>query len=207
MYQKPRIRINTFGKLAFPQYIWKLPNNKNKIYLTFDDGPIPGPTEWVLDILKRYNIPATFFCVGDNIRKHPSIYKRIIDEGHSVGNHSFNHVNGWKCTRAEYEENVEKAEGYIKSTLFRPPYGKIRPRVARQLRHRYKIIMWDVLSRDYDQSLTGKECAKIVLQSTVSGSIIVFHDSVKSEANLKTALPIVIEKLLAKGFTFEKIPS
>jgi len=182
-----------------------LPNSKNKIFLTFDDGPIPGPTEWVLDLLGQYNIKATFFCVGDNVRKHPQIYRRILDEGHGVGNHSFNHLNGWKCPRTEYEENVAKAEEFISTKLYRPPYGRIRPRVARQLLHRYKIIMWDILSRDYDQTLTGKECANIVLQGTVPGSIIVFHDSLKSEKNLKTALPIVIENLLAKGFTFAKI--
>lgn len=174
-------------------------------FLTFDDGPIPGVTEWVLDILKEKNLKATFFCVGDNVRKHPHVFQRIIDEGHAVGNHSYNHLNGWKTPREEYLENIAKAQVLIKSNLLRPPYGKVMPHVARELSRKYKIIMWDVLSRDYNANLTGRDCAKIVIDKVRSGSIIVFHDSLKAERNLKVALPLVINILQKRGFSFDKI--
>ena len=193
------------GNIAFPRYIWNLDSQNQSIFLTFDDGPIPGVTEWVLELLKSQNIKATFFCVGDNVRKYPHIFERIIDEGHAVGNHSFNHLNGWKTPREEYITNIAKASGLISSNLLRPPYGKILPYVGRTLSKKYKIIMWDVLSRDYDINLTGKQCARIVIDKARAGSIVVFHDSIKAERNLKVALPLVIKSLLRKGYHFDKI--
>ncbi len=205
MYPKPRIRISVLGRLAFPHFIWKVESQPQTVFLTFDDGPIPGVTEWVLDTLRERNIKATFFCVGDNVRKHPHVFQRIIDEGHAVGNHTFNHLNGWKTTKDEYIANIYKASEYITSNLLRPPYGKISPRVARELSRNYKIVMWDVLSRDYNQSLSGHDCARIVADKARAGSIIVFHDSIKAQHNVRVALPIVIDDLRRKGFSFDKI--
>lgn len=205
MYPKPRIRISVLGRLAFPHFIWKVDSQPQTVFLTFDDGPIPGVTEWVLDTLADHNIKATFFCVGDNVRKHPQVYQRIISEGHAVGNHTFNHLNGWKTPKEEYISNIDRASALIDSNLLRPPYGKIMPRVARELSRRYKIVMWDVLTRDYNQALSGHDCARIVADKTRAGSIIVFHDSIKAESNLKVALPIVIADLSSKGYSFDKI--
>ena len=198
--------------LLFPKYIWKLPNGEKKIYLTFDDGPIPEVTEWVLDILKHENIKATFFCIGDNIKKHPAIFKRIIAENHAVGNHTFKHLNGWKTSPKDYIKNVQLCEEEIlkhtnlKSKLFRPPYGKVRRTQASAIQKTdYKIIMWDVLSYDFDKDLNEEECLIKVIKNTSNGSIIVFHDSIKSNNNLKFVLPKAIQLLKKKGYIFDKI--
>lgn len=191
--------------MAFPHYVWKVESQPQTVFLTFDDGPVPGITEWVLDILLQYGIKATFFCVGDNVRKHPHVYQRILAEGHAVGNHTHNHLNGWKTSREDYLANIEQAALFVDSNLLRPPYGKIMPRVARELSRKYKIVMWDVLSRDYNPSLSGHDCARIVAQKSRPGSIIVFHDSIKAERNIKIALPIVIDDLIRKGYSFGKI--
>ena len=196
-------KIPTIIKKYYPKLVWDLPNAENKIYLTFDDGPVPEVTEWVLDLLKEYNIKATFFCIGDNVVKHPEIYKRILTEGHAVGNHTFNHLNGWKTSGGQYIKNVIACQDVVDSKLFRPPYGRIKKSQLNKLSLRYKIVMWDVLSGDFDQNLTPKKCYKNVIENTVPGSIIVFHDSLKAEGNLKYALPKSIEHLLAKGFVFE----
>jgi peptidoglycan-N-acetylglucosamine deacetylase len=201
----PRISLATLGRMAFPRYIWRMPDKNKNIYLTFDDGPVPVVTEWVLDLLKSRKILATFFCVGDNVRKYPEIYSRILDEGHSVGNHTYNHLNGWKNSLPEYRRNIASAEKEIQSGLFRPPYGKIRPMIGREISNRYKIIMWDVLSRDFDSAVSGDKCAAIVLAETRPGSIIVFHDSPKSKTNLMHALPICIDTLKERGYKFEPI--
>lgn len=205
MYPRPRIRISILGRLAFPHLVWKVEDRPQTVFLTFDDGPVPGVTEWVLDMLRDRGLKATFFCVGDNVRKYPHIYQRIISEGHAVGNHTYNHLNGWKTAKEDYIANVDKASGYIHSNLLRPPYGKILPRAARILSRKYKIVMWDVLSRDYNPALSGHDCARIVATKATAGSIIVFHDSLKAERNIRVALPIVIDDLQRKGFSFDKI--
>ncbi|WP_310557266.1 polysaccharide deacetylase family protein [Flavobacterium sp.] len=204
-------------KRLFSNQVWDIPNSENKIYLTFDDGPTPEITEWVLEILKENNSKATFFCIGKNVEKHPKIFKKVISEGHSIGNHTFNHTNGWKTTTADYIQNVELCQKQIlnlkseiltiKSRIFRPPYGKIKAKQSRQLRKLgYKIIMWDVLSADFDQTISPEKCIENATKKVSSGSIIVFHDSIKAAENLKYALPKVIEILKKKGFSFDVIP-
>ncbi|UGS21409.1 polysaccharide deacetylase family protein [Flavobacterium cyclinae] len=206
------VKTNKVIKKIFNNLVWDIPNSENKIYLTFDDGPIPSVTEWVLDVLKSENIKATFFCIGDNIKKYPEIYKRILTEGHQIGNHTFNHLNGWKTKTNYYIENFKLCETEHSklnpkhSFLFRPPYGKIKPSQSKEIRQLgYKIIMWDVLSYDFDQNISEEECLKNVISNTSQGSIIVFHDSLKAEKNLKYGLPKAIQILKNKGFTFDVI--
>ena len=191
-------------------FIWEIPNSNNTIYLTFDDGPIPEVTEWVLDILKEENIKATFFCIGDNIQKHPTIYQRILNEGHKTGNHTFNHLNGWSTKTKNYIENFKLCETeHLKLNsehflLFRPPYGKMTLSQSKKIQKLgYKIIMWDVLSYDFKASITAEKCKENVLKNTTAGSIIVFHDSIKAEKTLRKILPEVIQELKNKGFQFD----
>lgn len=205
------IKTNYLIKRIFSNYIWEIPNRENKVFLTFDDGPIPEITEWTLAQLKQYNAKATFFCIGDNIAKHAEIFQKVIDEGHAIGNHTFNHLNGWETSLEEYIENTRKCSLFMRDKgdgfeLFRPPYGKIKPSQSRVLRKTgYKIIMWDVLSRDFDQTISPQECLDNVLKNIGSGSIIVFHDSVKAEQNLKYVLPKTLAFLKEKGFVCESI--
>ena len=203
------VKTNKWIKKIFNNLVWDIPNSDKKIYLTFDDGPIPEVTEWVLDILKSKEIKATFFCIGDNIKKHPEVYKRILAEGHQTGNHTFNHLNGWKTKTNHYIDNFKLCETeQLKlktqnSKLFRPPYGKIKPIQSKAIRQLgYKIIMWDVLSYDFDSTISAEKCLENVILNTKQGSIIVFHDSVKAEKNLKYALPKAIQILKDKGFIF-----
>ena len=212
------VKTNYVIKRIFPNYVWDIPNRENKIYLTFDDGPTPEITEWTLEQLKKYDAKATFFCIGNNIEKHPDIFQKIIDDNHAVGNHTFNHLKGWETDTNEYVENTrrcsllmrEKGKGIRDKgaafELFRPPYGKIKTSQSRTL-HRlgYKIIMWDVLSRDFDKTITPEKCLDNVLQHIESGSIIVFHDSVKAAQNLKYVLPKTLTFLKEKGFVCAKI--
>lgn len=206
------IKTHWLIKKLFSNYIWEMPNSENKIYLTFDDGPTPEITEWTLQQLKKYNAKATFFCIGDNIRKYPEIFKKVIEEGHSIGNHTFNHLNGWKTSKQEYLENAKKCQSEIYNlqpaicTLFRPPYGKIKPSQSRELRKLgYKIIMWDIISYDFDAKISKEKCLENVLKNVKSGSIIVFHDSIKAFPNLEYTLPKMLEILNKKGFVFAKI--
>ncbi len=199
-------------KKLFSNYVWSLPNNENKVYLTFDDGPTPEITEWTLAQLKKYNAKATFFCIGDNIRKYPEIFQKVIDENHSIGNHTFNHLNGWKTSTSDYTENVKsfETERYKLNTehskLFRPPYGKIKPSQSKILRKLgYKIIMWEVLSEDFDNNVSPEQCLENVLKNVTPGSIIVFHDSKKASRNLEYTLPRTLEFIKEKGFICERI--
>jgi peptidoglycan-N-acetylglucosamine deacetylase len=199
-------------KKLFSNYVWDVPNNENKVYLTFDDGPTPEITEWTLNLLKKYNAKATFFCIGDNIRKYPEIFKKVIKEEHSIGNHTYNHLNGWKTSTNDYIENTKlyETEHCKLSTehcqLFRPPYGKIKPTQSKILRNLgYKIIMWDVISYDFDATISKEKCLENVLKNVQSGSIIVFHDSKKAFQNLEYVLPRTLEFLKEKGFVFEKL--
>ena len=215
------VKTNYVVKRIFPNYVWDIPNNENKVFLTFDDGPIPEITEWTLEQLKKYDAKATFFCIGNNIEKHPDIFNNIITQGHAIGNHTFNHLNGWKNSTEDYIENVKLCQSQITNpksnpsdselaqqilNLFRPPYGKIKPSQSRILRKLgYKIIMWDILSYDFDQTVTPEKCLDNVLKNVVKGSIIVFHDNVKAEQNLKYALPKTLAFLKEKGFVCAKI--
>ena len=206
------VKTNKWIKKVFNNLVWDIPNSDNKIYLTFDDGPIPEVTEWVLNILKSKDIKATFFCIGDNMKKHPEVYKRILAEGHQTGNHTFNHLNGWNTETNHYIENFKLCEtehsklNTKHSFLFRPPYGKIKPSQSKTIRQfGYKIIMWDVLSYDFDSTVSEEKCLENVISNTEQGSIIVFHDSVKAEKNLKYALPKAIQVLKDKGFIFDVI--
>ena len=175
------------------------------MYFTFDDGPIPEVTPLVLDLLKKYNAKATFFCIGDNVRKHPEIYQRILHEGHSTGNHSYSHFNSWKVSSKVYMKDVEAAQPYISSTLFRPPYGKLTPITLFKLRRKFRIIMWDVISGDFDEKVPAQQVEKNVLENAVNGSVIVFHDSLKAAPRMLHVLPKVLDYFSAKGFSFHSI--
>jgi peptidoglycan-N-acetylglucosamine deacetylase len=234
------VKTPKFVQRMFPERVWTFPNSDmpagktgNTIYLTFDDGPIPEVTAWVLEELKKTNAKATFFCIGDNIKKHPDLFRRIIVEGHSVGNHTFNHLNGWTTNTEDYVENVLNTEAemnkvyevrsrkhedipkfkseipnqqYSISNLFRPPYGKLTSTQSQILQQKgYKIIMWDVLSGDFDTSTSEETCFINVSESIKPGSIVVFHDSSKAEKNLRYVLPKVLQDVSEKGWNCEKI--
>lgn len=189
----------------FPDAYWHIPTGEKVVYLTFDDGPVPDVTNSVLSILKEHDVKATFFCVGENVMKYPDIFHEILEEGHLVGNHTFNHIKGFKCADNYYFENIEKANKLIKSNLFRPPYGLLKNSQFKKLKTKYKIIMWDVISCDYDSRLTVENCISNVMDFVRDGSIITFHDSYKAEKNVLAALPKVIELLKAQGYSFRRI--
>ncbi len=187
----------------FPGAIWRKPVKGEKtIYLTFDDGPIPEITPWVLNLLDKYDIKATFFCVGDNVRKHPDIYQMVLDRGHRVGNHTFNHIQGIRTFSKRYLANARLASEYIDSDLFRPPHGHMRMPQFLWLSRYYKIVMWDVVTRDYSKLKTSDDVFNNVKKFARDGSVIVFHDSLKAERNMKEALPRSIDWLLEQGYTF-----
>jgi peptidoglycan/xylan/chitin deacetylase (PgdA/CDA1 family) len=208
------IKTNWIIKKIFSNYVWNIRNTENKIYLTFDDGPIPEITDWVLEELKKHKVKATFFCIGDNICKHPALFNKVISEGHAIGNHTFNHLNGWKTKTEIYLDNFEQCEKIIQQSaiknlnakIFRPPYGKIKRSQAKSIRQLgYKIIMWDVLSADFDSALSKEKCLENVLSNVESGSIIVFHDSIKAFKNLEYVLPKALTYLKERDYVFEVI--
>ncbi len=194
----------------FKKYIWYNEKNKREIYLTFDDGPTPEITQFVLEILKKYNAKATFFCLGKNIENNPDIFHQIVSEKHAIGNHTQNHVNGWKTNVSEYVANIEQCQKVINNhieskgiKLYRPPYGKITKKQAKKLlKKQYKIIMWSVLSADFDTKITKEKCLENVLKNTSNGSIIVFHDSVKAFKKLEYVLPKVLAYYVEKKYSF-----
>ncbi len=194
-------------KKLYPKAVWRKDKTKKTIYLTFDDGPVPEVTPWVLDLLKQKNITATFFCVGDNIHKHPQVYKRIREANHSVGNHTHNHLNGWNTGTAEYFKNIALCDALLNTTsspkLFRPPYGKLKKAQLQQAANNYNVIMWDVLSGDFDKATTPEQCLLNVTNNVRNGSVIVFHDSVKAQQNLQYSLPLFIDYAIARGFEFK----
>ena len=190
----------------FRSFRWRMPAKERTLYLTFDDGPVPGVTPWVLDLLDQYQAKATFFCVGENVAKFPEIYRDLLARGHTPGNHTFRHLNGWMTPTAEYVADVKRCQEVIGSRLFRPPYGKIRPSQVWALRNSFELVMWDVLSRDYDNRLTGSRCRDRVIQAAGPGSIVVFHDSLKAEKRLRQALPEVLTHFHARGYRFAGLP-
>jgi len=200
-------------KKIYPFCVWDLPVNGQVIYLTFDDGPHQDATQFVLDTLHGYNAKATFFCIGKNVQEQPNLYKKILNEGHRIGNHTFSHSNGWKVSDQDYVNDILKAKKYIDSNLFRPPYGRITNFQAALLQRKqtekkeelFRIIMWNVLSADFDIRLNGDKCAEHVIRNTKSGSIVVFHDSEKSLPRMKTALPKILDHFSKKGFRFDAI--
>ena len=179
-----------------------MPGEGNSVYLTFDDGPTERITPWVLDTLRDYNAKATFFCLGKKVEMHPEIFQRIIDEGHVVGNHSYSHLKGWETRTGQYVQDVDLANDLIQTKLFRPPYGRIKASQSKLLRKRYKIIMWNVLSMDYSRWITPHRCAKIVTNNLHPGAIVVFHDSLKAEANMRMGLVRTLEEIKKRGMTF-----
>ncbi len=208
-------------KKVFPDYVWEIPTVEKTLFLTFDDGPTPNVTEWVLKTLKQYHAKATFFCIGENVRKYPEIFKQTVADGHTIGNHTHNHVKGWKTKTKQYLQNALMAEEAISNhtlqssinnqqsslvNLFRPPYGQIKPKQGKKLMVLgYQIVMWDVLSFDWDKTISNQECLNHVISKSKSGSIIVFHDSVKASNNMTFTLPKVLEYYSEKGFSFKAI--
>ncbi len=207
------IKTPSWIKSIFHNLVWDIKlKNEKKLYLTFDDGPIPEITEFVLDTLKEYNAKATFFCIGDNIDKHLNIFHRINNEGHSIGNHTQNHINCWKVSTNTYLENIHSTQNTIEKNLlnsqklFRPPHGKLSIQASKKLRNSgYKIIMWDILSMDWDSSIDKEVVLKNITEHAVNGSIIVFHDSQKAAQNMQYALPKVLAYFKNKGYIFSRI--
>lgn len=178
------------------------PGHQHAVYLTFDDGPIPEVTPWVLDVLDRYDIKATFFMVGDNVRKHPDVYEEVVRRGHRIGNHTMHHVSGFRLTRRSYLRDVAEARQYIDSDLFRPPHGWLRPRQTWALHEQFRVVMFDLVTRDYSKWLRPHDVVRNVKLFARDGSVIVFHDSLKSWPRLQEALPQTLEWLLEQGYEF-----
>ncbi|MDD3166700.1 MAG: polysaccharide deacetylase family protein [Bacteroidales bacterium] len=198
-------QLPNWVRRLYPGVKWREDAASKVIYLTFDDGPIPEVTPWVLDVLDRYEIKATFFCVGDNVRKHPEVYQEVLRRGHRVGNHTFNHLRGFEIGCSRYVENVHKASEWIESDLFRPPHGQLRYAQLEALLPEYRIVQWDVISRDYNAKLKPEKVLNIVKRYARNGSIVVFHDSIKAEKNMKFALPKALDYWIKQGFTFRTL--
>ncbi|MEM6396921.1 MAG: polysaccharide deacetylase family protein [Bacteroidota bacterium] len=189
----------------FPNFHWRVPGEQKTIYLTFDDGPVPSVTPWVLRQLKAYDAQATFFCVGENAQRHPDLLRDVYAAGHTVGNHSMSHLDGWATENLPYFHDVRHCAEQIDSTLFRPPYGRLRPRQAQFLQRHYEIVMWDVLSGDFDPHLAPEACLRNVLRNAKAGSIVVFHDSLKAKETLEFVLPQVLSYYADEGFQFKAL--
>ncbi|MCP9768890.1 polysaccharide deacetylase family protein [Lacihabitans sp. LS3-19] len=198
-------------EILFPKYIWRIKTSEKKIYLTFDDGPIPEVTEWVLAELKKFGAKATFFCVGENIENNPAVFEKIIKSGHAIGNHTYNHLKGWETDDESYLNNFSFCQYAIEknnlshSLLFRPPYGRIKKSQAKEILKSHKIVMWSVLTKDYDVKFSPEECLKRTINKTKPGSIVLFHDSLKAEKNMKYVLPNFLKHFYDLGYEFEVI--
>ncbi len=199
------VKTPQFIQKLFPNFTWRIPTDEKVIHLTFDDGPIPEVTPWVLDQLAQHNAKATFFCVGDNIQKHPDVLEMVRKAGHALGNHTFNHLNGWLTDNVKYFLNVRRCAHALHSSLFRPPYGRMKPRQGEFLQRHYRIVMWDVLSGDFDPEISAEQCLDNVLTNAKKGSIIVFHDSLKAWDKLQYVLPRVLAYFSEKGFRFQHL--
>ncbi len=199
------IKTPGFVQGLFPSFTWRMPTQAKEVFLTFDDGPVPGTTAWILDTLEQYNAKATFFCVGENVEKNPELFQEIKDKGHKVGNHTYNHLAGWSTDNIEYFHNIRKCARLVDSDLFRPPYGKMKPSQVQFLERHYKIVMWDILSGDFDEEMTPERCVQNVVKNVRPGSIVVMHDNYKSFQVLKASLPIILEQLTEAGYTFSSI--
>ncbi|MBS1976355.1 MAG: polysaccharide deacetylase family protein [Bacteroidetes bacterium] len=204
-------RVPFFLPWLYPSLIWRIPTSEKEIFLTFDDGPIEGPTDFVLEQLKSFNAQATFFCIGDNVRKHAQVFRRVVQAGHATGNHTFNHLKGWNTWRDDYLSNIRlcdeqmASEGATPSRIFRPPYGRIKRSQIGLLKD-YRIVMWDVLTHDYAQALSPDKCLRGSIAATRPGSIVVFHDSFKAERNMNFVLPRYLEYFSEKGYKFRTLP-
>ncbi|MBU2553511.1 MAG: polysaccharide deacetylase family protein [Bacteroidetes bacterium] len=201
MYVKPPLLL----KLMMPWLSWDIKTDEKVIYLTFDDGPHPEITPQVLDILDTFKASATFFCVGENVQKYPLVFTSVIDRGHRVGNHTYNHLKGWNTDNKAYYANIEKADKLIASNLFRPPHGLITPRQAWRLKKKYRLIMWSVISYDFSQQISPEQCLENVLKHSRPGTIAVFHDSEKSAKNMLAALPLYLRTMTERGYRFRAI--
>lgn len=186
-------------------FIWRIPTDNREVFLTFDDGPTPIITEKILDLLAQFDAKATFFCIGKNAQNHPQIVTRILNEGHAIGNHTQTHRRGWKTGYAQYLRDVVQAKQHLNTTLFRPPYGQITRSQTRALKNQFHLIMWDILSGDFDPEMSVEQCIQIVSNQCVPGSIVVFHDSMKASPILLQSLPIILQQLKEKGFAFSAI--
>lgn len=202
----PRVHLPGLFTALFHGAVWRMNVTEKVVFLTFDDGPIPEVTPWVLEFLRAEGIRATFFCVGENVYKYPEVYRQILAEGHSVGNHTFNHVQGFRKPDGEYFSNIEKASRFIDSDLFRPPHGLMKSTQYRYLKQKFRIIMWDVVSCDYDSRLTPEKVFQNIRRFVRPGSVITFHDSLKAERNMKEVLPKAVRWLKERGYRFEAIP-
>jgi peptidoglycan/xylan/chitin deacetylase (PgdA/CDA1 family) len=202
---KLQVHLPGFITKWFPAAVWRMSGDEKTVYLTFDDGPVPGVTPWVLDLLHEEEVKATFFSVGENVFRYPEIFDQILEEGHAVGNHTYHHLQGLKTGNLEYFKDIEQANRLIGSNLFRPPHGWLTRAQYLFLSQKYKIVMWDVISCDYNQNITREEVLENVLSFVRPGSIITFHDSYKAEAHLRWALPRAIRALKAEGYEFKKI--
>ena len=199
------VTVPKWLRFFYPSLEWSVKNSSNSVYLTFDDGPHPEITQQVLDILDQYNAKATFFCVGDNVGKYPETYKHIISRGHKTGIHTFHHLNGWKSANTTYLQDVEEAGKLIDSNLFRPPYGKISPYQILRLKKKYRIIMWTILTYDFSKTVSPQTCLQNALLGLKPGSIIVFHDSIKSKKNMLFALPRFLEQCQNRGLNVKSL--
>jgi len=189
----------------FPNFIWRIPTSKKVVYLTFDDGPTPDVTPWVLEQLATYNAKATFFAIGEQIVKSPSLYQQVVAAGHSVGNHSYSHPNGWATDSISYFHNIRHCARLVNTSLFRPPYGRLMPKQAQFLQRHYQIIMWDVLSGDFDPNISKEKCLANVTRNVKPGSIVVFHDNIKAKEKLEYTLPKILNHFSEKGYQFEAL--
>jgi peptidoglycan/xylan/chitin deacetylase (PgdA/CDA1 family) len=221
-------RVPFFLPWLYPNLVWRIPTSEKELFLTFDDGPVPGVTDFVLQTLKKYSCKATFFCIGENVQKHPAVFKKVVEDGHTIGNHTFNHVKGWSTSLSKYIDNIKQCDNILHnskfeiqdsefiakdsgfstqgSRLFRPPYGRITRKQIKALSN-YKIILWDVLTIDYNKNVSPESCLRNSIGATRPGSIIVFHDSLKAERNMMYALPRYIEYFHEQGFVFKALPS
>ena len=199
-----KIRVPQFIRKMFPDLVWQI-EDERAVYLTFDDGPTPGITEWILSTLRRYNAKATFFVLGKNVEMYPDLYQKILDEGHRIGNHTYSHQKGTRMSLERYLEDIDFASTMVQSELFRPPYARCTPSQLRAVAKRYKIIMWSIISRDYNRKITGERCLQGVLPHIKAGEIILFHDSEKSFANMSYALPKTLERIAELGLKCKAI--